>query len=122
MNPWMVIAISISAVAAALLFFSLGFTWFILKVSQRHMDKTVKKHAEVTAALMPGTNCGKCGYESCRECAEAMILGQESPNACKEGGEDLEEKLFASIIEFKAQLEPSETPKRTKRGFFSHEE
>ena len=43
--------------------------------------------------ILPGYNCGSCGYKSCYACAEALAGGDEMPGACKPGGEEVEEKI-----------------------------
>ena len=60
MNPFVVVLISILAVAACLLLFSMAFTWIVLRASDRYTSKMVDKYAENIVNLMPGTNCGKC--------------------------------------------------------------
>lgn len=43
--------------------------------------KTDPKIAEITENL-PGANCGGCGYAGCSACAEAIVKGEASVNAC----------------------------------------
>ena len=38
-------------------------------------------------ALLPQTQCTKCGYEGCRPYAEAMARGEADLNQCPPGGE-----------------------------------
>ena len=100
MNPWVFIGITVLIIVISCILFSLVFTWLMLKLADRHARKIIDLHAKNVAALLPGTDCGKCGYESCYECARAIILSQESPNACKEGAGDLDVKVFAAVLEF----------------------
>ena len=37
-------------------------------------------------ALLPQTQCGKCGFDGCRPYAEAMARGEASGNRCPPGG------------------------------------
>lgn len=39
-------------------------------------------------ALLPQTQCTKCGYEGCRPYAQAMAAGEAAPNRCPPGGEE----------------------------------
>ena len=39
-------------------------------------------------AILPQTQCGKCGYSGCRPYAEAIAAGQADINRCPPGGED----------------------------------
>ena len=118
MNPFFVIALSIAAVAAFLLVFSMAFTWVILKASDRHMNKMLKKYASTITDLMPGKNCGKCGYGSCKECATAIAHSQESPDACKEGDDHLTEKIFACMVDFQKSTERPQEPEHRRSRFF----
>lgn len=38
--------------------------------------------------LLPGTNCGACGYAGCRAFAEGLIQGEAQPAGCTNMGED----------------------------------
>ncbi|MFD2175214.1 RnfABCDGE type electron transport complex subunit B [Rhodobacter lacus] len=40
-------------------------------------------------AILPGTNCGACGYPGCHGLAEAMAEGQAPVTACTPGGRDV---------------------------------
>ena len=35
--------------------------------------------------LLPGANCGGCGFAGCGACAEAIVNGEAQPNACVVG-------------------------------------
>ncbi|WP_035057799.1 RnfABCDGE type electron transport complex subunit B [Desulfuromonas sp. TF] len=43
--------------------------------------------------VMPGANCGACGYPGCAGYAKAVASGQASPNLCTPGGKDVLEKI-----------------------------
>jgi NADPH-dependent glutamate synthase beta subunit-like oxidoreductase/NAD-dependent dihydropyrimidine dehydrogenase PreA subunit len=60
----------------------------VLAVAARvfHVDVDVRI-AEVEDAL-PGANCGGCGFSGCSACAEAMVAGKASVDACIAGGSD----------------------------------
>jgi NADPH-dependent glutamate synthase beta subunit-like oxidoreductase/Na+-translocating ferredoxin:NAD+ oxidoreductase RNF subunit RnfB len=49
-----------------------------------HVDED-PRIAGVTG-LLPGANCGGCGYAGCSACAEAIVAGQAEANACVVGG------------------------------------
>jgi electron transport complex protein RnfB len=52
-------------------------------------------------ALLPGTNCGQCGFPGCSGAAAAMISGSAPPTCCSPGGKAvalaLAEKLGVSL-------------------------
>ena len=43
--------------------------------------------------IIPGLNCGACGYAGCQAFAIALLKGDASPSACSAGGKDVAEKL-----------------------------
>jgi len=42
---------------------------------------------------LAGLDCGRCGYQSCRENALAIIRGESPPNSCVQGGEEAARKI-----------------------------
>ena len=48
-----------------------------------YVDPRVEKVDE----LLPGANCGACGYTGCHSLAEAIVAGEAIPSACIPGGE-----------------------------------
>ncbi|MGI6039815.1 MAG: RnfABCDGE type electron transport complex subunit B [Eubacteriales bacterium] len=59
----------------------------------------VKKNPlfEPIIEVLPGANCGACGYASCSALAEALLEGSASTNACVVGGEE-SSKAIAEIL------------------------
>ena len=47
-----------------------------------HRDPRVEEVLE----LLPGANCGACGFPGCQGLAEAMVRGEAAPNECPPGG------------------------------------
>ncbi|MEB4589800.1 RnfABCDGE type electron transport complex subunit B [Candidatus Thiothrix sp. Deng01] len=48
-------------------------------------------------ALMPGSQCGQCGYPGCAPAAEAIANGSAPVTACPPGGKALAEALAAKL-------------------------
>ena len=46
--------------------------------------------------MLPGVNCGACGYKGCDDYAAALAAGTASPNLCVPGGAD----VAASLAEY----------------------
>lgn len=53
--------------------------------------------AKEIADMMPGTNCGQCGYPGCGGAAEAIANGEASPACCPGGGKTLAQALAAKL-------------------------
>ncbi len=59
------------------------------KVFYVYVDPTVEKIDD----LLPGANCGGCGYPGCAANAEAIVAGKSSPDSCVAGGPELAEAI-----------------------------
>ena len=51
---------------------------------------------EITA-MMPGSQCGQCGFPGCKPAAEAIAEGSAAVSICPPGGRALAEKLAARL-------------------------
>ena len=71
--------------------------------------------AEQIDALLPQTQCTRCGYPACRPYAEAIAKGEADINQCPPGGEDGIRKLAALLGREYKPLNPEngiEQPRR----------
>ena len=63
-------------------------------------------------ALLPQTQCGKCGYPGCRPYAEAIAAGRAGINQCPPGGADGVRELAALLGVPPQPLDPAFGPER----------
>jgi electron transport complex protein RnfB len=71
--------------------------------------------AERIDALLPQTQCTKCGYPTCRRYADAVATGEADINQCPPGGEAGVRKLAALLSRDAKPLNPAngfEQPRR----------
>lgn len=47
--------------------------------------------------LLPGMNCGQCGYPGCSAYARALVNNKEQPSLCHPGGPDLTQALAEAL-------------------------
>lgn len=59
--------------------------------------------------LMPGSQCGQCGYTGCRSAAEALAAGDAPLSICPPGGSALAEQ-FARILGIDLDLSTVKEP------------
>ena len=52
---------------------------------------------KIVQGLLPGANCGGCGYAGCSACAEAIVAGDAPPNACVVGQTEVANQVAASL-------------------------
>ncbi|MDY6820619.1 MAG: RnfABCDGE type electron transport complex subunit B [Deferribacterota bacterium] len=86
----------------------------LLYISSKKFYVETSPLIESVENLLPGLNCGGCGYPGCRQLAEAIVKGDEPPSACPVGGNELAKEISKLLgVEF-----VSESPKvaRVKCG------
>ena len=69
---------------------SLGFASKVFAVETNPLVEAIRE-------VLPGANCGACGYPGCDGCAVAMVEGKAPASACSVGGQSVAEKV-ASIL------------------------
>ncbi len=79
---------------------SLGIASKYLKVENDPLVERIE-------ALMPGSQCGQCGFPGCRPAAEALASGSAPVNLCPPGGNLLIEQL-ANLLGMAVDLSQSE--------------
>ncbi len=60
--------------------------------------------------ILPGANCGACGYSGCRAYAQAVVEGKAEPNLCSVGGNEVAQQI-ADLL----GIEVTETVKKVAR-------
>ena len=60
----------------------------LLGLAARAFFVPVDEREEAIRGLLPGNNCGGCGYAGCDGLAAAIAAGEAKPNACPVGGQD----------------------------------
>lgn len=51
------------------------------------------KREEDVLALLPGNNCGGCGYAGCSGLASAIVKGEAAVNGCPVGGQEVADRV-----------------------------
>jgi len=67
--------------------FGLGLSW-----ASRRFAVDVDEKVEAVEQIIPGANCGACGYSGCHAFAEALVAGEAEVNGCPVGGKEFAEK------------------------------
>lgn len=76
---------------------------WLLGVAARYLKVEGNPLTEQVVALMPGSQCGQCGYPGCGPAAEAIAAGTAPVTLCPPGGRVLAEEL-ASLLGVTADL------------------
>ena len=89
MNP---IILSVSVLGGLGLLAGSGLAY----ASKKFISKIDPK-VEVILEILPGTNCGACGFAGCSGFAKALAEGNAQANGCVPGGEEVAHQV-ASIL------------------------
>jgi len=68
-----------------------GFFSIVLIIANKIFKVEEDPRVKIIEDLLPGINCGACGYAGCRDYAEAIVLKGESVTRCAPGGEEVAE-------------------------------
>ena len=69
----------------------------VLCVASKFMHVKVDERLAQLSEIMPGANCGACGFPGCSGYAKAIIVNGAKPNLCPPGGADLIAKISEII-------------------------
>ena len=69
----------------------------VLGVANRFLQVEGDPLADELTALMPGSNCGQCGFPGCSGAAAAIAAGNASPACCPPGGKALATAIAAKL-------------------------
>ncbi|QCX34758.1 RnfABCDGE type electron transport complex subunit B [Caloramator sp. E03] len=65
----------------------------LLGYASKKFAVEVDPRVPIVRDILPGANCGGCGYAGCDACAKAMVEGEAAPNACPVGGPETAKKI-----------------------------
>ncbi|HBQ63638.1 MAG TPA: ferredoxin, partial [Clostridiales bacterium] len=101
----------------------LGFGLILAYVSKR-FDVPVDPRVEQVRKILPGANCGACGYSGCDAYAVAVVYGQAAPTLCTVGGDPVAREMGAIMGVTvqdkgakKARVLCKGTPERSRRKY-----
>lgn len=69
------------------------FIGVFLGVAGKKFAVEVDEREEAITGILPGNNCGGCGYAGCSGLASAIVKGEAPCNACPVGGAPVAEKV-----------------------------
>lgn len=70
----------------------------LLAIAGKFLFVEVDTRIEQVTAMLPGYNCGACGYPGCAGLAEALVIGEaKSPAQCKPSNESHRSRITAFL-------------------------
>ncbi|MFO7870105.1 MAG: RnfABCDGE type electron transport complex subunit B [Kiritimatiellia bacterium] len=85
MNTILITGITVGGIGAA--------AGAALAVASRFLSVRDDPRVEKVAGVLPGVNCGGCGYAGCADYAKAIVLNDAPINLCSAGGQEVLEKV-----------------------------
>ena len=76
---------------------------FSLAIAGKYLKVEADPLVEKVESLMPGSQCGQCGFPGCRPAAEALVKGEAQVTLCPPGGTALVEQL-AKLLNINVDL------------------
>ncbi len=76
-----------------------------LAIASKLFAVPVDFRVEELTELLPGANCGACGYSGCRGYAEALVEGEAKNGKCSPGGADAAHKVAQFLGQGEAAVE-----------------
>ena len=76
-----------------------------LSLASKFMAVPVDEKQEKIREVLPGANCGACGYSGCDGYAAAVAAGEAEPNKCAPGGETAA-KALAELLGVTVESKP----------------
>ena len=69
------------------------FCGVLLSVADKYMAVPVDERVSQVREMLPGANCGACGFAGCAGFAEAVVSGQAPLNGCPVGRKKVADEL-----------------------------
>ncbi|MGD9887195.1 MAG: (Fe-S)-binding protein [Bacilli bacterium] len=81
-----------------------GIFGVLLAILSKVFAVEVDERFEKVLGMLPGYNCGACGYPGCQGLAEQIVAGKADPIKCKPGKEEMRLKIKAYLAEVSQEL------------------
>lgn len=99
--------------------FFIGFAFLanllICWIAQKSATRIQNKHLQKLEKMLPGKNCGQCGYPDCKAYGAAVFYESAATDKCTCGKEDLPEKMRREMDAFLQMLESDVTIDQLKK-------
>ena len=105
MKVWLYVVLFAVGTAGFVLLLSVIVNLTVAWLARRYSKKTLKKGISDLEKLLPGTNCGMCGCETCEAYARELFACRMEADRCIAGGAELQKKLEESMERFQKTLE-----------------
>lgn len=81
----------------------------LLGIAAKYLKVESSAIVDELESLLPGSQCGQCGFPGCRPAAEALATGSAPPTLCPPGGSVLVEQI-ATLLGVEVDLSQVKEP------------
>jgi Na+-translocating ferredoxin:NAD+ oxidoreductase subunit B len=74
-----------------------GLLGLLLGVAGIYFTVETDNRMEIVTGMLPGLNCGACGYPGCSALAQALVDGKEKPIACVPSKPEQRDRITAYL-------------------------
>lgn len=116
-HPILGVLLAIGAILLFVLLLAAFTSLLVAFFGKRYAIRLDKTYCGRASGLFPGKNCGACGYDCCRDYAQAALYMDADTDRCPDMTASARQQLDACVQEFQ-QLREDPTPiKKKKRPF-----
>lgn len=87
-------SVTVFLMGAAALLLAFG---FVISLANSYSAKHSSGELKRVTKLLPGMNCGQCGFPGCEAYAKSLLSGSGDITLCRPGGPDLVETLSGAL-------------------------
>lgn len=109
-NPWVYILIFIAIGATFTILFAVLNAFLVSRFGTRYADKLWRECKKDLTEMLPGKNCGECGFKTCAAYAEAVLYREAVCDRCKHGDEGLPARLDEYVNDLQDELKDPAPP------------
>ena len=102
MNNTVILAVVVLAVLGAVFGLVLAFASKVFAVEKDPREEEI-------ASILPGANCGGCGFPGCSGYAAAVAKGEAPVNACAAGGAAVKDVAYSDRVAVTAAVEAAQS-------------
>lgn len=74
-----------------------GLLGLLLGVAGIYFTVEIDNRLEIVTGMLPGLNCGACGYPGCAALAQALVDGKAQPILCKPSKPEARDRITAYL-------------------------
>lgn len=115
MNTWLIIILVVLSASALIVGLAFLVSVVLLRAGKKAWQKWEKQDAEEIERLLPRTNCGACGFSTCRDFAQSAARERCLSAHCGELDAQREAEIDALLQQRMGQLRERQEKKREKK-------